>query len=156
MWLAPPLMAMMWSPGAPLESPSTGVAGAVVLSKLCICLWDACGRNMLVVSPAPYVVCPRLAKLVPSCQKVTCPLHLGRKSLAGLSRMQHGKPVIGVMPRSLPRELAPETLGGFVRDGDCYPHCVPGRMGVESVLRRLWMSSSSVGGRLRSPWSCVR
>ena len=63
MWLAPPLMAMMWSPGAPLESPSTGVAGAVVLSKLCICMWDACVRNMLVVSPAPNVVCPSVCKI---------------------------------------------------------------------------------------------
>ena len=100
---------------------------------------------------------PALEKtVVPSCQKVYGPLHLGRKSLAGLSRTQHGKPVSGVMPQTHPRVLAPETLGFGDLGWDCYPHCCPGRVGVDSVLRRLLMSSSSVCGRLRSPWSVVR
>ena len=87
---------------------------------------------------------PSLEKVVPSCQKVYGPLHLGRKSLAGLSRMQHGKPVSGVMPQSPPRELAPETLGVGVHVLECYPHCVAGGVGVVSVFLLLLMSSSSL------------
>ena len=58
--------------------------------------------------------------------------------------MLRGKPVSLCVPQNPPRELALETLGVGVHVLECYPHCVPGSVGVVSVFLLLLMSSSSL------------